>query len=365
MPVSGNEPVLPAGYKTQIKRLLQKLVSDDSALREDAAHRLGRLGRLGVKATSAITPLMTALKDTDGSVATNAAYALGEIGVHDTERAPAIVSALLEHVDDRRTANWGSAHGGPATVRGGAWSSLHQLGNASTDAVAKYLHDEDPEKRDYALQVISAGGAASGKYVPTIIKMTTDCAPGVRIAAIQALETLQPDVPELIPALLECLKSRDESKDYKSLTFQQVFTDRDRQVPLAAIRALRILKRDAPMVIPALIECFSSKDDGIVAEALVAVSHFGPDASESVLPLITLLNSDNATRRAYAAYCLGKIGKPASPALERLRELLNDDDDVYNFEIKGALKTSDRHVYQWAQYAIEQISLGSEESRMP
>lgn len=75
-----------------------------------------------------------------------------------------------------------------------------------------------------------------------------------------------------------------------------------------------------------LLQTLKSNDPEKIELAIEKIAHQGPDATQAVPALTTLLSSKYAKIRAHAAHCLGQIGKPAMPAASALAKLITDDD---------------------------------------
>ena len=75
-----------------------------------------------------------------------------------------------------------------------------------------------------------------------------------------------------------------------------------------------------------LVQALKSNDSEKIELAIEKIADQGPDATQAVPALTTLLSSKYAKIRAHAAHCLGHIGKPAMPAASELAKLITDDD---------------------------------------
>jgi HEAT repeat protein len=190
------------------------------AVREAAAHALGRLG---LEARAAIPALSRALRDPQGRVRWEAANALSSMG---KESMTVLVEALNEKDSKVRQA---AAHGlgqiGPEAVaavpaldavesgqvlsRGAAMRTLTNSGLPQMKACSEFLQmarDESPARRRRAIEALGAIRVAGSLAVHASLEALDDPAMEVRLAAIKTLGASGGTEQGTARALTGCLK---------------------------------------------------------------------------------------------------------------------------------------------------------------
>ncbi len=164
------------------------LNSDDSDVRQAAAHALGKLGD-----KSAIPALTNAfLNDNEHLVRWSAAHALGKLG--DKSAIPALINALLNDDD-----SW---------VRRSAAHALGELGDKSAIPNLKTaLNDDDSSVRRSAVHALGELGDKSA--IPNLINALNDDDSWVRQAAAHALGKLGDKSVIVIAALKNALNDEN------------------------------------------------------------------------------------------------------------------------------------------------------------
>ena len=138
-----------------------------------------------------------------------------------------------------------------------------------------------------------------------------------------------------MPALTELLKDKDGNVRFHAAVALQTFGPeakvavpllaglvRDRYVPAGA--AARTLEAIGSAAVPALTELLTDKDEEVRLEAVCALRQIDPGATAATSALNKLLRDKNAAIRENAAGALTCIGPEAKTAAPVLAELLRD-----------------------------------------
>jgi HEAT repeat protein len=171
------------------------------------------------------------------------------------------------------------------------------------------LKSANPEVRAEAANALGNLGPDAKPAIPQLTQMLKDPNQNVRGKAARALAEAG---PEAVPSLTAALKDQ-EARPYAAAALAEF-----RPVPQDALGALiDNLKEESP------------EQRGPAQAALISI---GPPA---VPPLIDTLKDKE--RRNGAALTLGRIGKPAEPALPNLLEGLRDPDATFRMSAHHAL----------------------------
>lgn len=260
--------------------------------------------------------LIQALKDRNLQV--GAAAAIARIG---KPAVPALQRALADE---------------DATLRLWAAFALGGIGADARDAVPALMRqaaDSDHALRAVAVEALGKIGPAASAAVPVLIKALKDPEPRVRTWSAVALGRIKPDGEEDIRALIEAFHDEPVRKAAVEAVVQigkpalpvliDALTDNDRRLDVA--EALRRIDPQAASRagvdqttaadLPALVRVFSNKERSEEARraAVAAVGQLGRAAEPALDSLISAL-ADLAIRPT-VALALGKVGKPAVPAL--------------------------------------------------
>jgi HEAT repeat protein len=254
-----------------------------------------------------------------------------------------------------------------------AAKDLGRLGWLARDALPDLvasLGDPDPRVREAVAQAIGQMGPDS---LPTLAEMLAPSDTYVRRHAVWALGRLGPLARPLLPNLCESLKDPDpRTATGAAQTLGHMGAEAADAIPALAEAmrgtnivlcrlAAKALSQIGPPALATLIAHLQHSDPFVRGEAAMAIGWMGPLARSAVPFLATLLRGSRpsltrtpaprqaaATRspgdphdwptptqnesevpdsgtpeencRIYAAQALGRIGAPAKPALEELRE---------------------------------------------
>jgi HEAT repeat protein len=150
------------------------------------------LGEIGPEAMEAVPALVwAALEDEDRDVRSVAVWALGGI---EPEVAISVLSRVLEDGD-------------PDQVRTSAILGLRQSKGEAVPALIRALEDKDPDMRIAAVEVLGWIGPEVAEAVPVLIRVLEDDAdPRVRESAAYELGYMG---SEAVPALTRALEDED------------------------------------------------------------------------------------------------------------------------------------------------------------
>ncbi|MHC4561608.1 MAG: HEAT repeat domain-containing protein [Planctomycetota bacterium] len=268
-----------------LPQLVVALDSDDVETRREAAWGLVRLS---ISAAPASGSLLRALNDEDQAVRRYAACAFTRIG--ESVESPADATKALAR-----------------TLKTDSWFKVRRQ---SAQALGK-LGVTDPE-------IVGA----------LVTAAEDDVHEAVRDRAVQALGELAAASQVAQQSLLNLLRSDDSS------------------VVLTAIYALGQLEEAPAGAAGSLAELLDHKEHDVRIRAAEGLVELDPDCERLLPMLIAELDSTDRFAPRTAARDLGRLGGRAAPAIPRLIEALEDDDD---------------QVRLWASSALAQIGIGEDE----
>jgi HEAT repeat protein len=271
-----------AGEKEVLPAVMTVLADPDAVVRQRAFEALEQIG------PAAVPGLVERLRDGDPGVRRECTACLGRIGAGDNDISARLTDALKD--DDKQ-------------VRVAATEALLRTEHKNKDAIAVLIDgvmDEDADVRRSAgellLQVRPRPKEAAPAYA-ALLKPENNV--NLRLGAADALWELHRRSKEVLPVLLEIVKSPDWN---------------GRQ------RAFEIMVRLGSGAKPALPDLIvlvkSGQQPGYIEDVFVQIG------SDAVPPLVEILHQNNPT--AYrAAAILGHMGPEAGPTLLKL---LDDSD---------------------------------------
>ena len=285
---------------------LQDALTDKSATVRTQAARA--LGRLGLNAAEVAPDLIVLLKDTDETVRCQAAASLGL--VRGSEEAA--VNALIELLNDPVPA-----------VKAAAARALGALKKAAAPAVlalVSLLQDRDESVRTAAAEAIAQVGSLNEAATDSLALGLASPDNVVRAQTAQALGTIGLSAQETAPALVEALADRNDS------------------VRAKAVQALgKIGEGAANVAVPGLVRALRDQDNWVSALAAEALGQMGDSADEAVPALMRALRHINPQVRGNAAASLGKMGVAATRARGALENTCRDDDGAVRVQALRAL----------------------------
>lgn len=327
-----------------IPALVEAVNHSDLRVRPNAATVLYRIDndRLDI----ALQTLSNSLHTDDGQVQFDAARSLTEIG----EPAKEIVPILAEKLRDYSWCSgidycgwYGRAHSWTAS----ALASMSEPIGPIVSALSHALKCPETTNEWFAWSAAKAlrtVGSRAHSAIPTLAEILYDNqnSARLRVQAAYALTSIGKDRESVIQTLIQTIDDEDDwlrtgivkvlgefsdsatgpidglkrSKIVPMLT--QSLTDESHHVRRAAAFSLARFGETAAEAVPALISALRTEDTGAVAaEALAKIGSLSITALTDAIK-----SSDKATRR-YAAYAMGKIGKP------EVRKILNEVEGTY------------------------------------
>jgi HEAT repeat protein len=247
----------------------------------------------------------------------------------------------------------------PEVRRGAIFYLLDRFKPTDSEAVAalsKCLSDQEPAVRAIAMSAARRFPAeAVAQSLPQLSAALANLqsSPETRAGAARLIGTLDAKGSEAAPALAQaavgdpdpsvrsaCLMSlcRAAPAEQAAAVLQQVLV-RDVQANVRGLAAVRLGKLGpaAAAAAPALAAALADSDAGVRRKAADALAALGPVA---VTPAMGRLEAADPGVRRLAVFVLGKLGPDAKPALDALRQSLQD---------------SDAEVKQLAELAIRRI----------
>jgi HEAT repeat protein len=273
------------GAAAAVPALGELLQNENRTLRVAAARALWRINR----DRAAVAMLIQICEEKDGHLG-EAVDALGEIGPDAELAVPVLKRALQDATYPEREplalALWRLQR--PTEVSGVVsdprqealavllrllregtvlerWSAIRAVrdvgpeARAAVPALVRLLQNEEPSLRDEAANALRAVDPGAREAVPMLTALLGDANPYVRLAAARALARGERRPPELVPVLVHLLEWSSDLRDDAAATLaalgpdarpavpalRRLLRDSDRNVYVAAARALRQLDPDA------------------------------------------------------------------------------------------------------------------------
>ncbi len=294
-----NESVL-----LEVQRALRRIGSSATLpyLVDGLQHRDGRirrgcaqvLGDFGLKARTAIPPLIARLHDKDTSVRSEAARTLGLIGP-DSESVRSLILALDDSSPVVRSAS--------AAALGRMGSSAH---SASPNLVMCF-GDRNTSVRIAAAKAIWLIEHRADLAVPILIAALRDRSCGTDAQFV--LGEIGPDASQAIPALVRSME-------------QETVTRPLRTPPTSALALGRI----GAAAVPSLIPLLHHERSEIRTSAAIALGFIGAPATNAAPDLLPLLSDRTLEVRQATALSLGSIEPDNRELIPALKRLARDDD---------------------------------------
>ncbi len=307
--------------------LLSGALKDPST--EVRAYAAQALGKLGNDAGSALPELLNAAQDRELSVRVNVLRALGGMGSGERGKVAPVLTKVMNDDTNREM----------RVAAGEALTALMRPEVSDVPELIKIVKHKDADARVFGIRTL----AKLGKDAKEAIADLTEAAKGgdsaVRREAILALARMMPEAKTALPVLTDGLK--DPDKQMRLSTAQAIgqigaearpavpllvdmAKDTDKDLRLAALTALSRIGREARAAAPALAEALRDSDDDVRDAAIEAAGALASNGGPCVTNLLGLLDRKFDPRdqasiafRNKVAKALGRIGKPAIPALIR------------------------------------------------
>jgi HEAT repeat protein len=293
--------------KTPMPVMLAALKDKDISLRQWAAQDIAEMGK---EATHAAPHLVKFLKDQDEPVTGCLIHALYQMG---KEAAPAI-PALVDIVRD----------GADSSNRASAARALMPFGREAKDAVPGLLDMLKNSRRDrgsaaMALAKIATPAEALPALLEVFVELSRDEFDHEDYAVAEALHSFGPTVADSVAELLQHKRS---------------------EVRIRAIHVLVRFGKQAPGIVPQLMDAMEDKDDDVALQAAEAVWNI--DRRTEVLPhFVRGLKAKSTHNRVRAARNLMNMGGDARAAVPDLIAACKDRDTAVRREAYRTLKLLD------------------------
>lgn len=271
--------------KAAVPKLGALLKDNNPAIRERAAHALGRVGPGAVEVMPA---LLTAAQAADGAPVY--AEALAQVG---PQALPALLGILQK-----------------SKPEDGRWvlRVLHSFGPPAVPVLSEALKSNSAEVRASAASALAEmGRGASAAAVPLFV-LTKDASPKVQAASFRALVAIHADSERLRPLLQEALASKD--------------TD----VRKAGAAGLAALGGAATLGVDGLLDLLNDDNAAGRLAAIQALGQLGDKAAPAVNALVARL--DDAGLQSAVIDALGHMGAAAAPAVPKLVEISKKGDQT-------------------------------------
>ncbi len=383
-----------------VPALIAALKDDEPAIRQAAAETLGQLGPVAREAAPA---LAGTLQDKTPVVALAAAVALTRIDPTRARDAVTLLSDALDHVaavealanigPDARAAvpplvaalkhrdtavNAAAGHAlaciGPAAVpalldalkdedKGVAVRAAEALGSIlppPTDAVEpllKAFQRDRPRAAAYAVALVRIDPGQAGEVTPVLIEEVKTAERKRRLAAIHALGLLGAAAKPAVAVLAASLKDRDAIEPVLS-ALRQIGPEATEAVPAlmsllrdpghnAALQIGDVLVHIGPAAIPAIAGLLEDPNVEYRRFGVFVLAQFGSSAREALTPLLRTLKDPDTQVMSGAAHAMEEIGPPARDAVPSLIENLM----AYQSQVRGTAAVALGHIGESAKEA--------------
>lgn len=339
-------------------RILSKLDSDSTQVRDAALHALATLGE---RVSRHADTVEKCLQDKDPEIVADACFALGSMKVQSCAKKIAaklqdaddsvVVAAImgLARLDAEVDAVGKMLSHKSERVRGSVMNSLPKMSGceALAPAVAKCVADPDCFVRIEAMCLMTHMGEKAAGQAKVLLPMLRHQNPGVRAMSAMSLAGLKGGADEEILAEVIVVESllADEEEDTSSMSLvkagiQPKLESMCRKPSCAAAALLGALGVKAQASCPKVAAGLSSPDGEMRSECAAALGKMGGDQFES--ELIDLM--DDPLPRVVAAACAGlgaladlSESSASAAAAEKMAECLDDKSPVVRAAAAAAL----------------------------
>ena len=308
-PIRTNDKISVRLLKTSpesVRKIIQKLQSEDAKVRAGAAAILWRTNQQQELVKSALTK---ALQDKNPIVRANAAKSLGLLA-SDLGFPESIITLLSQALQDRNH-----------KVRLKAVSALQ-------DATSFLAGEKSLSYREL--------------LVPKLIQALQDINPAVRIKASSFLEDTV-TINEIVSN--SHLETRIYGRILQSLVKElpiltEALKDDNSQVRLSVVKILREIEEEATPAVPQIIRLLKDENSKVRESAAHALGKIEKktESASSVPRLAETLKDENPKVRAFAAWSLGNLAEKSKSTVPQLTEALKDDNSKVRSEATSALE---------------------------
>ncbi|MGF1579981.1 MAG: HEAT repeat domain-containing protein [Gemmataceae bacterium] len=218
---------------------------------------------------------------------------------------------------------------------------------ADLQSLIAHLEARDASDRQHAAVTLASMGEKAREAVPYLLHAVADVEPGVRLAATEALDQIDPNWPhnplasEAVPGLATRLGSRFPEVQKAAMAFLckigqpavpeliSAFTNVSQDGHRVIIAwTFRELGQAAAEAVPTLTEALESESASVRQAAAEALAEMGPASQSAVAALVVLLADWHPKVRECAALSLAGVGPSAEVAIPPLIQLLTDKDEL-------------------------------------
>jgi len=278
-----------------VPMLIEMVRGDDEGLRTWAVKALKDKGPDAKAAVPALiellsiqySPSISTLPDT--SLCRDIAYTLAEIGPDAADAVPALSILLLDY--DYSTV-------------AAAIHALKAIGGDPVPHIISYLKGTDPHVAFLILQSTAGIGHWNEDPFPTFVEAMKGNDFGLRMGADAVLDGTYPDLSYAISVYKELLQKDDPIVRQLGVFMLGLHSPKPREV------------------LPIVEGVLSDQNPFVRATAAITLGYMAPASKEAMPDLIKMLDDEKDNwAKAGAVYAIGMMGKAATDALPKLREL--------------------------------------------
>ena len=316
-------------------------------------------GEMGPEAYPIIPQLIALFVKGNDPLKKNILIALEKIGLRQTSSLPPLITALNNKY-------W--------TIRSQAARTIATLGQKAAMVLPQlYKTLQDKHWRVQRDVVYALGFIKSAKSIPHLLALYAQAPTMLKAEIIDTYARMQTSSPQVKRVLQQIIKSKQPLLRKKAFFALALLSSRksqalkpliqslksNRETRLYVLQALAKLKHNAADALPEIIPLLRSKHKDIQQQTSNTILAIGPKAIQPLIkqfqhkswwmrkhaattiarfgtsalaPLQRTLSHPSWKARMWAAYALGKMGKMASSSVPALKRLLRDrDQDVRKF----------------------------------
>jgi HEAT repeat protein len=264
---------------------IEKLKDNDHRIRWDA---MAYITPMGDEASDAAPAVRAMVKRGNGVAASCLASILGPDAI---DALPVLIGVLAD--------DWDTS------------ANIAQIGPAALPQLLKMIDNPEAKNHHLAIKAIGLMAQKTDKAIPALLDCIDTRDPIARAAAATTLGNIEPRTKEIAAGLRQALKDEEAS------------------VRLAAGRALRFYSgAEAGFAVNTLMELLAHADPDMRREAAVALAEYGPYAKASLPPLHKLQSDSDPRVRNAASWAEARISSSAATrqAVQSLASALKDRD---------------------------------------
>lgn len=308
--------------------------------REVKGPALVALARAGAKPDAVLPLAQAALSDRNATVRQAGAEALATLGAGARPAVPLLINGLKDK---------------DATVAVHSARALGSLGASAAPAVeplSAALERPEPAVQVAAARAIASLGDVARGTVPTLAKLLPTVKPPLQTEVAVALGAMGAGARDALPGLEQSLTSDDANTRAAALTaFARIESDTGRKVAKLTtalddsaqpvrVAAIGELGKLGRAAEPAAEKLYELTENSTEREQALEV--LGGLRIRNVPLLVRALGNSDPYVRQYAAERLGELGKDAKDALPDLRKLLEDQEDFVKRTARASLREIER-----------------------